>query len=99
MFVLRSSDVQPSTALSGVRSSCDTVARNSSFRRFATSADSRAFCTASKSRALSMAIGGLRREAGDDALGALGEHIRRSEWPKNRPPSTSPDRLITGIAR
>ena len=53
--VPRNKAVHPSTAFSGVRSSCDTVARNSSFSLFAISAVSRAFCTASNSRALSMA--------------------------------------------
>ena len=38
----RSSDTQPRIALSGVRSSCDSVARNSSFSRLARSASSRA---------------------------------------------------------
>ena len=38
----RSSDTQPRMALSGVRSSCDSVARNSSFSRLARSASSRA---------------------------------------------------------
>ncbi len=33
--VLRSIEAQPSIAVSGVRSSCETVARNSSFKRFA----------------------------------------------------------------
>ena len=72
--VLRSSDVHPSTALSGVRSSCDTVARNSSFSRFAISAVSRAFCTASNSRALSMAIAACAASPAMMRSSLFGEH-------------------------
>ena len=74
--VLRSSDVHPSTALSGVRSSCDTVARNSSFSRFAISAVSRAFCTASNSRALSMAIAACAASPATMRSSLFGEHVR-----------------------
>ena len=41
---VRSRCTQPSTAFSGVRSSCETVARNSSFIRFAASPSRRAAC-------------------------------------------------------
>ena len=46
---LRSMRAQPKTALSGVRSSCDSVARNSSFSRFAASAWARAARSLSRS--------------------------------------------------
>src|SRR5712691_164150 len=42
----RSIDTHPRIALSGVRSSCESVARNSSFNRLARSASSRAACSA-----------------------------------------------------
>jgi hypothetical protein len=45
----------PSTALSGVRSSCDSVARNSSFSRLTRPASARAARSAATSRALSTA--------------------------------------------
>ncbi len=47
--------VQPTMALSGVRSSCDSVARNSSFRRFASSASRRTARSNSSSRVRSSA--------------------------------------------
>ena len=43
-----------------------------------------------------------RRPGGDadrEPLVLLGEAVRRSEWPKNSPPITSPDRPLTGTAR
>jgi hypothetical protein len=41
----RSSCAQPTIELSGLRNSCETVARNSSFRRFASSALRRRVCS------------------------------------------------------
>ena len=41
---------------------------------------------------------GLRRHADDQPLGPFGEHAG-CEWPKNRPPMTSPERDRTGTAR
>ena len=46
----RSSETHPRMALSGVRSSCDTIARNSSFSRLASSAAPRALSSVSSSR-------------------------------------------------
>ncbi len=51
----RATTVHPRMALSGVRSSCDTVARKSSFARFATSASARAARSLSSRRARSRA--------------------------------------------
>ena len=45
----------PMIAPSGVRSSCETIARNSSFARLAASASARAFCSQRRSRSRSAA--------------------------------------------
>ena len=55
-WAVRSVTAQPSTALSGVRSSCDSMARKSSFIRLADSASSRACCSRARSWALRSAM-------------------------------------------
>ena len=59
----RSIETQPRTALSGVRSSCESVARNSSFRRLARSASSRAACSATSTSRSSYCRSRARRAA------------------------------------
>ncbi len=51
---VRISCAHPRIELSGVRSSCETVARNSSFSRLAASASARAFSSRISSLALSL---------------------------------------------
>ena len=85
---VRSTCDQPRIALSGVRSSCESVARNSSFISLRRSAAARAARSLS-SRAVALGGSALRRlveacvvdgdaglrgNAGDEALGPLGEH-------------------------
>jgi hypothetical protein len=97
---------------SGVRSSCDRVARNSSFIWLVRSASSarQPFVLEQHLALLGGALGrfvqarvvdrhrGLGRDAAHDALGAFGEHPVPG-WPKNMVPSTSPECATTGTAR
>ena len=78
----RSSREYPTMALSGVRSSCDSTARNSSFIRFAAcaSAYSRAFSSATDAHAATPSA----------SRSCCSVNTPVSEWPKNNPPSTSP---------
>ena len=109
---LRSICDQPRMALSGVRSSCESVARNSSLSSLIRSASAarRALALEQRLALLGRALrrfvepgvvdgdAGLRRDADDEPLGALGEHARL-RWPKKSPPITSPEREMTGTAR
>ena len=70
---VRSVTAQPSTALSGVRSSWDSVARNSSFIRLAASASSRACCSRARSRTLRSAMAAWSASSAQDRLVLVGE--------------------------
>ena len=79
-FPSRSIVVQPRIALRGVRSSCDRVARNSSFRRLAVSASSRASANAFEQIAQLVLTLAAAHRAADEAErraepdGALEQH-------------------------
>ena len=89
---------QPKIAFSGVRSSCESIARNSSFARLAASAAARARCSFSSRRALSMAIGGCAATPATMGSSRSANTPARS-WPRKSPPMTSPVRETTGTAR
>ena len=71
---VRSMRAQPYTAFSGVRSSWESTARNSSFARLAASAAARARCSSVEQPRVVDGDGELGRHAGHDGLQALGEH-------------------------
>ena len=97
---------------SGLRSSCASIARNSSFmreRRSASTRAARSLCSsASRSRADFWAISYRWALSIATAAWAATPATMRSVrsvntpgsgWPKNRPPSTAPERDTTGTAR
>ena len=104
--------IQPMIALSGVRSSCDRVARKSSLSALIRSARSRAERSLSSRRSRSSAprwAASYRRalSIATAAWVAIPVMMFRLRWvktpgsgcPKNRPPITSPERATTGTAR
>ena len=78
-------------AFKGVRSSCDSTARNSSFIRLAVcaSAYSREFSSATEAQAATPSA----------SRSCCSVKTPTSEWPKNNPPSTVPATPFTGTAR
>ena len=76
---------QPYTAFSGVRSSCESTARNSSFARLAASAAARARCSFSSSRALSMAMASWAATPAMIGSRRSG-NIAGFSWPRKSPP-------------
>jgi hypothetical protein len=74
------SSVQPRMALSGVRSSCETIARKSSLTRLARSASVRAVALGFQ-EPLAIEFGGATLALGDPALGHVAEDEHRTDDP------------------